>query len=91
MQKLHQSITEIETRGKPFWGFDEKNCDAPPKGHAISGRANSTGISFLYVASDKKTAIMEMRPLIGQYFNVCKIEICRANRKNDFYEMENVS
>lgn len=31
---------------------------------------------FLYAASDEKTAIMEMRPQIGQYFNVCKIEIC---------------
>ena len=78
IQRLYQSITETEVKEKPFWGFDGENCDAPPKEYAVAGRANSTGISFLYAASDKKTAIMEMRPQIGQYFNVCKIEI----RKN---------
>lgn len=77
MQKLRQDITETEVREKPFWGFDKEDCDAPPKKHAVAGRANSAGISFLYAASDKKTAIMEMRPQIAQYFNVCKIEICR--------------
>ncbi len=76
MEKLRQNIMETEIKEKPFWGFDEKNCDAPPKEYAIAGRANSAGISFLYAASDEKTAIMEMRPQIGQYFNVCKIEIC---------------
>ncbi len=84
MQKLRQSIKGTEIKEKPFWGFNEKNCDASPKGYAISGRANSTGISFLYAASDKNTAIMEMRPLIGQYFNVCKIEICRNILLFDF-------
>ena len=77
MQKLRQIITETEAKEKPFWGFNEENCDAPPKENAVAGRANSVGISFLYAASDQKTAIMEMRPQIGQYFNVCKIEICR--------------
>ena len=76
MEKLRQNIMETEIKEKPFWGFDEKNCDAPPKECATAGRANSAGISFLYAASDDKTAIMEMRPQIGQYFNVCKIEIC---------------
>lgn len=77
MQELYQNIMETEAKEKPFWGFDEKNSDAPPKECAIAGRANPAGISFLYAASDKKTAIMEMRPQIGQYFNVSTIEICR--------------
>lgn len=84
MQKLQQKLTEIEIDEKPFWGFDEKNSGAPPKEYAIAGRANSTGISFLYAASDEKTAIMEMRPQIGQHFNVCKIEICRNIMLFDF-------
>lgn len=84
MQKLRQNITETEEKEKPFWGFDEENCDAPPKEHAVAGRANSAGISFLYATSDKKTAIMEMRPQIGQYFNVCKIEICKKIVLFDF-------
>ena len=84
MEKLRQNIMETEIKEKPFWGFDEKNCDAPPKECATAGRANSAGISFLYAASDDKTAIMEMRPQIGQYFNVCKIEICRNILLFDF-------
>ena len=84
MKKLRQNIMETEIKEKPFWGFDEKNCDAPPKEYAVAGRANSAGISFLYAASDEKTAIMEMRPQIGQYFNVCKIEICRSILLFDF-------
>lgn len=84
MEKLRQNIMETEIKEKPFWGFDEKNCDAPPKECATAGRANSAGISFLYAASDEKTAIMEMRPQIGQYFNVCKIEICRNILLFDF-------
>lgn len=77
MEELRKIITEVEILEKPFWGFCKEDCDAPPKDRAVAGRANSAGISFLYVATDEKTAIMEMRPQIGQCFNVCKIEICR--------------
>lgn len=84
MEELRQKVMEIVAEEKPFWGFDAKNCDAPPKEHAKAGRANSIGISFLYAATDKKTAIMEMRPQIGQCFNVCAIEICKDIRIFDF-------
>lgn len=84
LEELRLRIIDILNEQKPFWGFDEKNCDAPPKEHATAGRANSLGISFLYAATDKKTAIMEMRPQIGQHFNVCKIETCKDIRIFDF-------
>ncbi len=84
IEELRQKLEEIINREKPFWGFDEKNCDAPPKEDAKAGRANSVGISFLYVATDVKTAIMEMRPQIGQCFNVCKIEILKNLKIFDF-------
>lgn len=84
IQELRHCITETEIREKPFWGFNEKDCDAPPKEQAKAGRANSAGIRFLYAASDKKTAIMEMRPQNGQYFNVCKIILCRNILLFDF-------
>ena len=83
-KELCKKVTRIADQEKPFWGFDEKGSDAPPKDYAKAGRANSVGISFLYAASDKKTAIMEMRPQIGQSFNVCKIEICKKIRIFDF-------
>lgn len=31
MQELRQSITKTEIMEKPFWGFNEKDCDAPLK------------------------------------------------------------
>lgn len=84
LKELQRKITEAVAGERPFWGFDEKNCDAPPNKYATAGRANSLGISFLYAATDRKTAIMEMRPQIGQHFNVCRIEICRDIRIFDF-------
>lgn len=84
IEELHQKVMEIVAEEKPFWGFEEKGCDAPPKEYTKAGRANSIGISFLYAATDKKTAIMEMRPQIGQSFNVCEIEICKDIRIFDF-------
>ena len=84
IEELQRCITEIIDEEKPFWGFDESNSDAPPKKSAIAGRANSCGISFLYATTDKKTAIMEMKPQIGQNFNICKIETCKDIRIFDF-------
>lgn len=84
MDELCQRIKEIADEEKPFWGFKESDCDAPPKAYAKAGRANSVGISFLYATTDKKTAIMEMRPQIGQCFNICEIEICKDIRIFDF-------
>lgn len=88
-EELQQIISQILDEGNPFWGFDEYNCDAPPKENATAGRANSSGISFLYAANDIKTAIMEMRPQIDQKFSVCKIEICRDIRIFDFTYVSN--
>lgn len=62
MQKLCEHIMETEIREKPFWGFCKKDCDVPPKKCVTVGLANPEGISFLYAASDEKTAIMELRP-----------------------------
>lgn len=84
MEELCQKVKEIVNEERPFWGLQESDCDAPPKEYAKAGRANSAGISFLYAASDKKTAIMEMRPQIGQCFNVCVIEVCKNVRIFDF-------
>ena len=61
-EELQQKVMEIVAEERPFWGFKESDCDAPPKEYAKTGRANSVGISFLYAALDKKTAITEMRP-----------------------------
>lgn len=42
-------------------GFDIDEIGAPPIEFAKSGRANSAGIAHLYLASDKETAVREIR------------------------------
>ena len=43
--------------------YESSDIKAPPRGTASSGRINPAGISYLYLASDKTTAISEVRPL----------------------------
>jgi len=48
------------------------------------GRANPKGIDCLYIATDYDTAILEVRPLIGSYVTVAKMEITRPLKIVDF-------
>lgn len=61
----------IQTEDAPF--TIDKMGTPPPKiaGH---GRANPAGIPYLYVASDKKTAVSELRPHTGE-------KVCLASFK----------
>ncbi len=47
----------------------------PPLGRSTQGRANPIGISYLYVTSDIKTAISEIRPHKGALVTVAKIKL----------------
>jgi RES domain-containing protein len=42
---------------------------------ATEGRANPKGIPYLYAATDKKTAMSEMRSWVGDYLSVAEIKI----------------
>ena len=48
------------------------------------GRANPKGIACLYIATDYDTAILEVRPLIGSYVTVAKMEIMKPLKIVDF-------
>jgi RES domain len=48
------------------------------------GRANPKGIVCLYIATKQETAILEVRPLIGSYVTVSKIEIVKDLEIVDF-------
>jgi hypothetical protein len=50
---------------------------APPPKIAAHGRANPAGIPYLYVASDKSTAISEVRPHTGE--TVCVADFTTPN------------
>jgi hypothetical protein len=44
-------------------------CNPPPP-KATAGRLNGKGVSFLYLASDEKTAAAEIRPDPGIAFSI---------------------
>ena len=50
--------------------YESSDIGAPPKGSASSGRINPLGIRYLYVASNKATAISEVRPWKGAMISV---------------------
>jgi len=68
-----------------FWGYGKKESDAPSS-IDISippGRANPSGISYLYTARDIVTAISEIQPTIEQFVSIAKI--ITQKRLNLFY------
>jgi hypothetical protein len=48
------------------------------------GRANPKGIACLYISTDYDTSILEVRPLIGSYVTVAKMEITKRLKIVDF-------
>lgn len=58
----------------------------PPLDSTSNGRANPVGIPCLYVASDKKTAISEVRPSKGE--NVC-VAAFKADKEILFADLRN--
>ncbi len=50
--------------------FEKKDMGKPPNKKTRSGRANPTGISYLYIGSSTKTAIAETRPHVGHMITV---------------------
>ncbi len=56
---------------------------APPK-LATSGRMNRTGVSFLYAASNKETALSEVRPHPGHVLSVGEFKSMRNLAVADF-------
>lgn len=81
-EELESFINKYSVKG--WWGFDEKNSDAPPAGVTSAGRINPRGISYLYASNSKKTAALEVRPVITQYVSVAEIEITENVKLFDF-------
>jgi len=64
--------------------FEVSQVGAPPKGMAGSGRINPAGISYLYGASDKETALSEVRPWKGAIVTVADFTLKREVKVADF-------
>lgn len=52
----------------------------PPTERATEGRANPKGISYLYLATDRDTALAEVRPWIGALISVSQFKTLRELR-----------
>lgn len=69
---------------------DDFPCPYPPNrmkplsDSAAEGRANSKGIPHLYVATDKETAMAEVRPWLGAILTVAHLKITRELKILDF-------
>jgi RES domain-containing protein len=63
---------EVENHYLPFTGLD---IGAPKPYLATGGRVNRTGVSFLYCATDKYTAISEVRPHPGDIVSIAKFRL----------------
>ena len=83
-QSIMEEIELIFEKEKKFWGYDAEQSDAPPKDKTLGGRANPKNISYLYIAEDLKTAMMEVRPNLTQEVSVATIKILKTLRLFDF-------
>lgn len=81
---LFNELEQIFKQNKRFWGYNQKESDAPPKDKASSGRANPKNISYLYIAGDIKTAILEVRPILNQNVSVATVKITKDLKLFDF-------
>ncbi|MGP1906802.1 RES domain-containing protein [Metabacillus sp. JX24] len=64
--------------------LDKTEMGAPPSAFATSGRANSEGISHLYLASDTGTVISEIRPSLSDTVYIGKFPIREELKVVDF-------
>lgn len=63
---------------------------APPKESATAGRANSEGISHLYLASDTATAVSEIRPSKSDSIYVGRFPLTSSIKVIDFRLLKNL-
>lgn len=83
-QPFYDEIKRVFCKDKKFWGYDKAQSDAPPNDKAPAGRANPKNISYLYIAEDIKTALMEVRPSLTQEASIATIRINKKLKLFDF-------
>jgi len=71
----HKGETFFRGRISPEEGYTAEEMGAPPKDKAAEGRANSAGISRLYVANDIETTIHEVKAGAFDYITVGTFEL----------------
>ena len=69
-----QVIASFSDASEPF---PPDEMGAPPASCATGGRVNPKGVSHLYTAEDKGTAIAEIRPWIGANVTVARLKLTK--------------
>jgi hypothetical protein len=70
--------------GYVYLPFSKSDIDRPPLDRAIEGRLNRPRVSILYLATDKDTAISELRPHPGHLISTCEFEAIKCIKVADF-------
>ena len=64
---------------------------SPPKEKARAGRMNPEGISYLYLASDEKTAVAEVRASLRDYVTIACYTATKELKLLDFRKLVNIT
>jgi hypothetical protein len=72
---IKKNVYLFRARVSPNEKYPPSKMSKPPKSDATEGRANPTGIPYLYLASDVNTAISEIRPQVENKITVGKFRV----------------
>ena len=67
-------IENFSISGNKLNGLDKFESKEPPLHTAMNGRSNIAGASYLYVATDKYTAVAECKPLRESFLSVAEFK-----------------
>lgn len=85
---IPKNTTLYRARKSSKVGFKRGEMGAPPSDKATAGRANSQGISCLYLCSSKETTVKEIR---ANAFDYVTIANCRLNRDVKILDLSIIS
>lgn len=74
---IKKNTTLYRARKSSKVGFKRSEMGAPPSDKATAGRANSQGISCLYLCSSKETTIKEIRANAFDYVSIANFRLNR--------------
>ena len=72
-------------------GFDASKMKAPPVGHRTAGRVNPEGMAVLYLSSDNRTVLYEVRASMYDFVSVADFVNNRELRIIDLSALERLS
>lgn len=74
--RIYDILKDKEEKTPEFRGYGPEGSFVPPQNATVSaGRANPSGIIYLYSASDVQTAIAEVNPSANDEVSVAEIEV----------------